>query len=102
MKMARIIGRVTLSVQDPSFGGARFVIGQPWHPTHGTVLPAAGEPLPKGNSLVIYDALGASPGDIIGYSDGGEAAAPFADDTPCDAYCCALLDQITYQAVKTL
>jgi microcompartment protein CcmK/EutM len=93
VKLARIIGRVTLHSVDPAYRGARFLLAHPWspkapEPTDGT--------LRKANSFVVYDNLGASPGDLIGYTDGGEAAAPFADDTPCDAYTSAIIDTLTH------
>ena len=95
MKFARVIGRVTLSVVDPAYEGARFILCHPWHPARA--LEPARVPLPKASSLVAYDNLGASLGDLIGYSDGGEAAAPFEKPTGCDAYCAAILDRVSYQ-----
>lgn len=93
MKFARIIGRVTLSSQEPTYHGGRFLLALPSHPRDGVDFDGT---LPAGDSLVIYDKLGASPGDLVGYSDGGEAAAPFPVDTPVDAYCAAIIDQIFY------
>lgn len=92
MKFARIIGRVTLNVADSSYKGGRFLIGIPCRPTEPA--PQRGLPLPKGNSLVIYDELGATESDLVGYTDGGEAAAPFSQSTPCDAYNAAILDSV--------
>jgi microcompartment protein CcmK/EutM len=92
MRFARVIGRVTLNVADPAYKGGRFMLGIPCGPE--TPAPARGGPLPKGNSFVIYDNLGASEGDLVAYTDGGEAAAPFADPTPCDAYNAAILDGV--------
>jgi len=44
---------------------------------------------------VIFDNLGAGPGARIGFSEGGEAAAPFfPEKKPVDAYCALLLDQL--------
>lgn len=91
MKLALVIGRVVLNTVDPSYKGARFLLALPWKPGQQK------DRLPKGNSLVVYDNLGASAGDVIGYSDGGEAAAPFADPTPCDAFNCAIIDRIQHQ-----
>lgn len=99
MKFARVIGRVTLSVADPAFAGARFLIGLPCGPDSPEAVP--GKPLPKGNSLVIYDCLGATENDLIAYTDGGEAAAPFAEPTPCDAYNAAILDGVFHDPLLT-
>lgn len=95
MKFARVIGRVTLSSADPSYRGARFLLALPGGP--GTPEPEAGQPLPKGNSFVVYDNLGASVPDLIAYTDGGEASAPFVEPTPCDAYNAAILDQVYWK-----
>ena len=58
---------------------------------------AAMLPLPAGNSLVIYDNLGAGVGDIVGYVEGAEATAPFPQPTPVDAFNAAIIDTILYQ-----
>lgn len=99
MKFARIIGRVTLSVAEPAFEGGRFLLGMPSLPDD----PEARIPsVPgKGNSFVIYDNLGASEGDLIAYTDGGEAAAPFSEPTPCDAYNAAILDRVFWDPPLT-
>ncbi len=99
MKLARVIGRVTLSVTDPAYQGARFLVVSPWSPNDPE--PPAGK-LRKGNSLVVYDNLGASTGDLIGYTDGGEASAPFPRPTPCDAYNAAIIDSYFHKPVSTL
>lgn len=91
MKIARVIGKVILNNQDPSYRGGRFLLAVPCKPDE------AGKELSKGNSFVVFDQLGASGGDLIGYSDGGEAAAAFTRPTPCDAYNCAILDRVVWQ-----
>ncbi len=98
MRFARIIGRVTLNVADPAYAGGRFLLGIPCKPTDAA--PDKGQPLPKGNSMVIFDKLGATEADLIAYSDGGEAAAPFAGPTPCDAYNAAIIDHVFWKPTK--
>jgi ethanolamine utilization protein EutN len=45
--------------------------------------------------LVVYDDLGASPGSLIGFTEGSEAAQPFQPNPkPIDAYNAALLDHL--------
>lgn len=95
MKMAKVIGRVTLSRVDPSFVGARFLVALPAGPEDAPECSPL-TALPVGSSFVVYDNLGATTGDLIGYTDGGEAAAPFVDDTPCDAYNAAIIDRCHY------
>ena len=49
-----------------------------------------------GEDLVIFDSLGAGNGNKIGFSEGGEAAAPFhPEKKPVDAYCACILDQVS-------
>ena len=95
MRFARVIGRVTLNVSDPSYTGGRFLIGMPCGPA--TPAPKAGEALLKGDSLVIFDKLGATQGDLVAYTDGGEAAAPFMNPTPCDAFNAAIIDNVYWK-----
>jgi microcompartment protein CcmK/EutM len=90
MRIAEVIGTVTLSRVHPSMTGARWVIGVPLS------LKALRNDLPPdGEDLVIYDNLGAGMGNRIGFSEGGEAAAPFHPERkPVDAYCACLLDAV--------
>lgn len=90
MRIAEILGRVTLSRSHHSLRGGRFLIGLP--------LPLSalrdGSDA-RGEDLVIYDNLGAGVGSIIGFGEGREAANPFGKiKTPVDAYCASLLDRI--------
>ncbi|MCD8482938.1 MAG: ethanolamine utilization protein EutN [Verrucomicrobia bacterium] len=98
--MGKIIGRVTMSKVDASFVGARFLVAVPAGPEDAPDY-APLTPLPLGSSFVVYDNLGATVGDLIGYTDGGEAAAPFVEDTPCDAYNAAILDRCNYQPPRS-
>ncbi len=95
MKIGQVIGRVTMSHKLDAFKGGRFLLVIP--ATREYLLSGTPEPLPKGNSLVVFDELGASAGDRIAFSEGGEAAASFHKDTPVDAYNCMILDHIIYQ-----
>jgi ethanolamine utilization protein EutN len=89
VRIAEIIGTVTLSRAHPSLTGARWLIGVPF----SLEALKAGEP--DGEDLVIYDELGAGSGSRIGFAESGEAAAPFLPEKkPVDAYCACLLDQV--------
>jgi ethanolamine utilization protein EutN len=89
MRIAEVIGTVTLSKAHPTLGGYRWVIGVPFS------LQGLKAGLPDGEDLVIFDKLGAGVGDRIGFSEGGEAAAPFyPEKRAVDAYCACILDQI--------
>ncbi len=94
MKIGTVIGRVTLSHREDSYRGGRFFLVMP--ATREQLLRGTMEPVPAGTSVVCYDDLGASLGDRIAYSEGGEAGMAFAEDTPVDAYNCMILDTISY------
>ena len=90
MRIAEVIGTVTLSRVHPSLAGARWVIGVPYSLK---ALRASGAP--DGEDVVIFDNLGAGSGSQVGFSEGGEAAAPFhPEKKPVDAYCACILDQV--------
>jgi ethanolamine utilization protein EutN len=91
MRIAEVIGTVTLSRCHPSVSGFRWVIGVPLS------LKALREGLPPdGEDVVIFDDLGAGSGSRIGFSEGGEAAAPFHPARkPVDAYCACILDNVS-------
>ncbi len=89
MRIAEIIGTVTLSRVHPSLVGGRWLIGVPYS------LEGLQRNESDGEDLIIFDHLGAGIGNKIGFSESGEAAAPFyPEKKPIDAYCSAILDQI--------
>lgn len=94
MRLGHVIGKITLSQQDPAYQGGRFLLVQPW--TAATYAAPAKAPA-NSAQLVVYDRLGAGVGSIIGYTEGSEAAKPFAMPTPVDAYCAAIVDEVFYQ-----
>jgi microcompartment protein CcmK/EutM len=90
MRIAEIIGSVTLTRVHPSLVGARWLIAVPFS-LKALKLDAP----PDGEDLVIYDELGAGVGSRVAFSEGGEAAAPFyPEKKPVDAYCACILDQL--------
>jgi microcompartment protein CcmK/EutM len=89
MRIAEVIGTVTLSRAHPSLVGARWVVVMPFS-LNGLRADKA-----DGEDLVIFDVLGAGMGSKVGFSEGGEAAAPFyPEKKSVDAYCACILDQI--------
>ena len=90
MRIAEVIGTVTLSRFHPSLTGFRWIIGVPFS------LKALRKDGPAdGEDVVIFDNLGAGNGTRIGFSEGGEAAAPFhPEKKPVDAYCACILDRV--------
>jgi len=91
VRVGTVIGRVTLSVRHPAFRGERLMLTLPWN-TESFGDKEAFDP-----GIVVYDQLGASAGQEILISEGREAACPFPNPTPVDAYCAALVDEMFYQ-----
>jgi len=90
MRMGTVIGRVTLSVKNDKFFGERLLLTLPWN--RGTFEgKETFDP-----SIVVFDQLGAGVGQNIAISEGAEASCPFPKPTPVDAYCAALIDEISY------
>ncbi len=90
MRIAEVIGTVTLSRSHPSLTGFRWVIGVPF-----SLKALAAGTGPDGEDVVIFDNLGAGNGSRIGFSEGAEAAQPFYPERkPVDAYCACILDQV--------
>jgi microcompartment protein CcmK/EutM len=93
MRIAEVIGTVTLSRMHPSISGGRWLLAVPF-----SLKALQQDAPPDGEDLVIYDDLGAGSGCRIGFSEGGEAAAPFhPEKKPIDAYCACILDQVSVQ-----
>src|SRR5437763_6456934 len=91
MRIGEVIGTVTLSRVHPALRGARWIIAVPC-----SLDALAQNGRGDGEDLVVYDDLGAGPGSRVGFSEGGEAAAPFyPEKTPVDAYCACILDRVS-------
>jgi ethanolamine utilization protein EutN len=91
MRIAEVIGTVTLSKVHPTLTGLRLAIGVPLSLAAIEKNGAA-----DGEDLVLVDCLGAGAGQRIGLSEGGEAAVPFLPERkPVDAYCACILDTLT-------
>lgn len=92
MRIGTVIGRVTLSVRHPSFHGERLLLTLPW--TSATLRGGKSH----SPAIVVYDELGAAVGQQITISEGREAACPFENPTPVDAYCASLVDEIVIKS----
>jgi ethanolamine utilization protein EutN len=92
MRIAEVIGRVTLSRFNPQLQGGRLLLAAPL-----SLLALTDGDRARGEELVIYDVLGARQGSLIGISEGREAANPFGKTkTPVDAYCACLIDRLAF------
>ena len=103
MRIAKVIGTVTLSRKLPELKPGQFLIAealdnQALHAARGSAnsdvfATQRSKPMPE--SLVVFDELGAGVGQIIAVSEGREACMPFyPTPVPIDAYNAALLDQV--------
>ena len=97
MRVAQVIGRVTLNMQDPSFKGGRWLMCNPLDTEHFNSAFKKQPPLSQQSSLVAYDNIGAGEGDIVGIVEGAEATAPFDYDIPIDAITVAIFDSLSYE-----
>ena len=91
MRMGTVIGRVTLSVRHKRYTGERLLLTLPWR---ADTFTGSGKHDP---AIAVYDTLGAGVGQQIGISEGREAACPFSEPTPVDAYCAAIIDEYFYK-----
>lgn len=89
MRIAEVIGSVTLSRSHPSLVGARWRL----------VVPLTAEQIADGpgdrEAIVAYDEQSSGRGQRVAISEGAEASAPFhPQQKPIDAYVSAQLDAI--------
>ncbi len=89
MRLGKVIGTVTLSRAHPTVRGARFKVVVPL--SLKMLLEA---PTSEAEELVVYDELGAHDGCLVAFSEGREAAQPFPEPKPVDAYLAAILDHV--------
>lgn len=90
MRLGKTIGTVTLVAPHEAVRGGVFRL----------VVPLAAGDLAKGDGkaepLVAWDDLGAGVGQLVAFSEGGEAAQPFRPvDRPVDASIAAIIDRLT-------
>ncbi len=97
MRIAEIIGTVTLSHYLPEFEGATLRLACPLGLSELGLNELEGEGASVNTEpLVVYDLLGANINTRIALSEGGEAAQPFRPELkPVDAYNAAIIDQIS-------
>ncbi|MCS7167808.1 MAG: EutN/CcmL family microcompartment protein [Gemmatales bacterium] len=90
MRIAQVIGQITLSRPHPTLTSGRFLIAMP------ISLRALSTTMqPDGEEIIVWDDLGAGLTCWIGVSEGVEATMPFRPDRkPIDAYCACLLDHL--------
>ncbi len=94
MRIAKVVGTVTLNSQHPSLWGARFKVVVPL-----TLDDLTGREDESSEELTAYDEIGADVGCLVAISEGREAAMPFHPDVkPLDAYIAAILDSVRIES----
>ena len=91
MRIGKVVGRVCLQSSYETLVGGRFLIVE----VQDRLALAGGERKTK-ESVVVYDHLGATDGDLIAFSESREACMPFYPEkrVPLDAYNAAILDRV--------
>jgi ethanolamine utilization protein EutN len=92
MRIGKVTGRVTLSRSYDTLVGGRFLIVEVQDR-----FSLSGRARKTTESLVVYDHLGATDGDLIAFTESREATMPFYPEkrVPLDAYNAAILDHAT-------
>ena len=95
MRIARVIGKVTLNRTMPELLPGSYLIVRPCN--RGTLL---GDNAGNDETLVLYDELAAREGDLVGLVEGREATAPFwPAKVPYDSYNACILDELNFEPV---
>ena len=95
MRIARVIGKVTLNRHMPELVPGSYLIVRPCN--RGTL---AGDNHGNDETLVLYDELAAREGDLVGLVEGREATAPFwPKKVPYDSYNACILDDVDFEPV---
>ncbi len=90
MRIAKIIGTVTLNQAHPDLSGATFKLAVPL--SLANLIGASDD---EADTIVVFDELGAGMDSTVLLSESREAAQPFHPQTkPIDAYNAAILDTI--------
>jgi len=90
MRIAKIIGTVTLNRHLPSFKGARLKLAVPY-----SLDELTSDAEPAADTFVLWDDIGAGIGDKVAMAEGPEASQPFRPELkPVEAYNAAILDHI--------
>jgi ethanolamine utilization protein EutN len=93
MRIARVVGTVTLNRCHPSFAGARLRLVVPL-----SLAEVKNERQPEADEFVVWDDNGAGIGSLIAVSEGAEATQPFRPELkPVDAYASAILDEVNVE-----
>jgi microcompartment protein CcmK/EutM len=117
VRIAKVIGKITLNSRLKELVPGRYLIVKPLsrQALAGIAVGSTGvspvthhvagvSPAPiiptGGETLVLWDDLGAREGDLVGLVEGREASAPFYPKrVPYDCYNAAILDDVCFEPV---
>lgn len=92
MRIAQVIGKLTVSRVHPTMAGLAFRLVQPL----SLADAVRGSASDHADLIASIDVLGSGIGDLILLAEGPEAAQPFLPDKkPADAYNAAILDSLS-------
>jgi ethanolamine utilization protein EutN len=90
MRIAKVVGTVTMNNQHPTMQGARLRLIVPL-----SLAELRDGVTPQADEIVAWDDLGAGLGSLVAISEGAEAAQPFRPNyKPIDVYISAILDHV--------
>ncbi len=89
VRVGQVIGTVTVNRSHPSLKGAVWKIVVPLSLDNLLARSAA-----QAEELVVYDETSSHEDCRVAFSEGREAAQPFDEPKPVDAYVAAILDHI--------
>lgn len=90
MRIAKVVGTVTMNSPHPSMVGARLRLIVPL-----SLAELRDGVAPQADEIVAWDDLGAGIGSLVAISEGAEAAQPFRPNyKPIDVYISAILDHL--------
>ena len=97
MRIGKVVGRVVMMQLHESLVGGRFLLVEVQDR-----FSLSGKPRKSTESLIVYDHLGATDGDLIAFTESREATMPFYPEkkVPLDAYNAAILDRVTVNYEK--
>lgn len=91
MRLGIVRGHLTLTPAIETYRGRTLVIVEPVTMENLRAKNGKG----GGKALIAIDELGAAEGQMVGFTEGREAANPFwPGSVPVDAYCALIVDTI--------
>ena len=93
MRLGIVVGRVVLARALPALQGMSLLLVEPVTAANLAARNGQG----GGKTLVVADQLSPATGEMIGIVEGSEAANPYPQPTPIDAYCALIVNDFVFQ-----